>query len=282
MTAHVSPPIAPFSEPNADRYLRLPEAVLRYRDQGHGPAVLFVHGWTLDLEMWQAQVAALAGTFRAVRFDRRGFGLSSGRAGLAHDIADIGALCRHLAIRRVALVGMSQGARAVLGFAAAFPDMVSCLILDGSPNCLRDGPPTVEDPPLDYYRKLLRTRGIDAFRREWLTHPLTRLITDEPRQRELLAAMIARYSANDLTGYPGEDAVASPKDMSNIRAPLLVITGQHDVPSRTAAADALIHRLRGAQRAVIPAAGHLANLDNSQHDNAVVREFLERHASVPS
>jgi pimeloyl-ACP methyl ester carboxylesterase len=281
MQAFVSPPAAQVSESFADRYLTLPGAVLRYRDQGQGPAVLFVHGWTLDLEMWQPQVPAFQETFRVVRFDRRAFGLSSGRAGLTHDISDIGALCRHLAIERVALVGMSQGARAVLGFASAFPDRVSCLILDGSPDCLRDGP-APDDPPLDHYRELVRTHGINAFRREWLTHPLATLVTSDPRPRELLAAMIARYPANDLMGVAAEGAAAGPQDTASIRAPVLVITGQHDVSSRIAAADALIRRLPCAQRAVIPAAGHLANLDNPMHYNAVVREFLERHAVEPS
>ena len=280
MKPNVNSPPAPVGEPCADRYLTLPGAVLRYRDQGHGPAVLFVHGWTLDLEMWEPQIPALRETFRVVRFDRRGFGLSSGRPGLVHDIADIEALCRHLAIKRVALVGMSQGARAVLGFASASPDRISCLILDGSPDCL-DG--KAEDgPPIAYYRNLVRKRGINAFRREWATHPLAKLLTDDRRQRELLAAMIGRYPANDLLDHTLDDAAPGPIDIEGIHAPALVITGEHDVPSRAAAADALVRRLPGAQRAVIPAAGHLTNLDNPQHYNAVVRTFLERHAFEPS
>jgi len=240
--------------------------------------VLLIHGWTIDLEMWKPQVPALQETFRLIRFDRRGFGLSSGRPALAHDLADIEALCRHLAIAHIALIGMSQDARAVLGFAAASPDRVSCAILDGYPDCLGDGPPALDDPPLDHYRELLRAHSINAFRREWLKHPLTRLITDDRRQRELLAAMIARYPANDLVDSAVDDAMPGPQDIAAIRAPVLVITGQHDLSSRTAAADALVRRLPRAQRAVIPAAGHLTNLDNPQHYNAVVRAFLERHA----
>jgi 3-oxoadipate enol-lactonase len=276
MTPLVRPPAALVSEPFADRYLTVPGAVLRYRDQGQGPAVLLVHGWTLDLEMWEPQLPALQKTFRAIRFDRRGFGLSSGRPALAHDIADIDALCRHLAVKHIALIGMSQGARAVLGFASASPDRVSCLILDGSPDSLNGN--ARDELPLDHYRELVRTHGINAFRREWLNHPLARLITDDQRQRELLAAMIARYPANDLVDFAVDDAVSVPQDIAEIRAPVLVITGQHDLPSRVAAAEALVRRLPGAQRAVIPAAGHLTNLDNPQHYNVVVREFLEHHA----
>ena len=51
---------------------------LRVRTAGDGPAVLFLHGWALDLDMWRAQFEALASRYRLIAFDRRGFGLSSG------------------------------------------------------------------------------------------------------------------------------------------------------------------------------------------------------------
>jgi pimeloyl-ACP methyl ester carboxylesterase len=271
MSVHVNPP--------ADRWLTLPGAALRYRDEGRGPVVLLVHGWTLDLEMWAPQVPALRDKFRLVRFDRRGFGLSAGRPGLAHDVADIEALCRHLALERLALVGMSQGARAVLGFAASSPERISGLILDGSPDCLQDGSTAADDPPMEHYRTLLQQQGIDAVRRQWATHPLARLRTGDRRQRALLAAMIARYPANDLLDSRLDNAVLAGTDVESIRAPVLVITGEYDVASRIAAADALSRRIPDAQRAVIPDAGHVANLDNPQRYNAVVRAFLERHAA---
>jgi 3-oxoadipate enol-lactonase len=271
MSVHVNPP--------ADRWLTLPGAALRYRDEGRGPVVLLVHGWTLDLEMWAPQVPALRDKFRLVRFDRRGFGLSAGRPGLAHDVADIEALCRHLALERLALVGMSQGARAVLGFAASSPERISGLILDGSPDCLQDGSTAADDPPMEHYRTLLHQQGIDAVRRQWATHPLARLRTGDRRQRALLAAMIARYPANDLLDSRLDNAVLAGTDVESIRAPVLVITGEYDVASRIAAADALSRRIPDAQRAVIPDAGHVANLDNPQRYNAVVRAFLERHAA---
>ncbi len=274
----MNPPVAR-SEHCADRYLKLDDAALRYRDQGHGPAIVFVHGWTLDLEMWDPQVAALHETFRLVRFDRRGFGLSTGSPTLLQDVEDIKTLCRHLAIGRLALVGMSQGVRATLGFALAAPERISCLILDGPPHCSRAGEAAEDELPLNHYRNLVRTQGINAFRREWAMHPFANLMTADRQQRDLLDAMIARYPANDLRESPAAGgAVPAQGHLENLRTPVLVITGEHDLPSRTRAADVLASRLPEAQRAVIPAAGHLANLDNPQHYNAVVREFLERHA----
>jgi 3-oxoadipate enol-lactonase len=260
-----------------DRYLAVGDARIRYRDEGCGPVVLMVHGWTLDLEMWNPQVKALRDSFRIVRLDRRGFGLSSGRPSPADDISDIGCLCDHLEVRRAALVGMSQGVRSVLAFAGKAGEMISCMILDGPPDIGSHAPAGEDDIPLEYYRALTRTDGIGAFRREWGAHPLVSLSTKDPRARELLAGMISRYPGNDLDvrfDLPsGAEAIAAPD------VPTLVITGEYEMARRTQVANDLAARSPAATRAVIHGAGHLSNLDNSIEYNAVLRAFLRRHAS---
>jgi pimeloyl-ACP methyl ester carboxylesterase len=136
-----------------DPYLEINGEHLRYRDEGRGRAVLLVHGWTLDLDMWGEQAAALASEFRVVRLDRRGFGLSSGLPSPARDQADVLALCEHLGLDSIAMVGMSQGAGVVLEFARSYPQMISCIVLDGPPQlAARDGTFGSPDIPYTYYR----------------------------------------------------------------------------------------------------------------------------------
>jgi 3-oxoadipate enol-lactonase len=268
---------------HVDRYFSTGGARLRYRDEGSGAAVLMVHGWTLDLEMWEPQLASLRDSFRIVRFDRRGFGRSSGRPSGVQDIADIGSLCDHLALPRVALIGMSQGVRAVMGYAQAAPERISCLILDGPPDCDRGPSAADDDVPLEHYRDVVRSRGMAPFRREWAAHPLLSLRTRDRRMRELLDAMIMRYPGNDLVETAASSGAtrASTAPASALGAPALIITGEHDLASRTRSANALAGQLPRAERAVIADAGHLPNLDNPSSYNAVVRAFLERHAASP-
>jgi len=281
MTARTNPPQpAAAGNQGADRLFTSEGAQLRFRDQGHGPAVLMIHGWTLDLQMWEPQVRVLRDAFRIVRLDRRGFGLSTGRPSVRQDVADIGSLCAYLDIRRVAIIGMSQGVRAALGFALAAPEMISCLVLDGPPDYRGSGSAADDGVPLDRYRALIQTRGISAFRREWNAHPLVSLRTGDPRMREILSSMIQRYPANDLLEPTVvDDAAASSAPIDSIVAPALVITGDRELPTRTQAADALAGQLPGAARAIIRNAGHLPNLDNPNDYNAIVRAFLEHHAS---
>lgn len=216
-----------------------------------------------------------------VRLDRRGFGMSTGRPALEHDVADLGALCRQLKLRRVGLVGMSQGARAALAFAAAAPVRVSCLVLDGPPD-LDAGAAADDDVPLDHFRNLIRSQGVDAFWREWAAHPLAQLRTGDLAAHRLLNSIIGRYPGHDLLQAPRAAAAAESTRPESIGAPVLVVSGAQDLASRTRAAQTLARRLPHAEHAVIPDAGHLPNLDNPAAYNSLVGAFLARHATTSS
>jgi pimeloyl-ACP methyl ester carboxylesterase len=282
-------PRASTGSDSADRFFIADGARLRYRDEGSGPAVVLLHGWTLDLEMWEPQVAALREGWRLVRLDRRGHGQSSGAARSECDASDLAALCRHLGLERVALFGMSQGARGVLGFAATAPARVSCLVLDGPPDLLDDRTGE-EEVLLSHYRSLVQTGGIDAFRSAWAAHPLMQLRTSDAARRALLQAMIHRYPGRELSQQDSQEelsvrpvsAVAAEIPFDMVRAPALIISGESDLPSRLKAARRLCARLPRGEQALVSDAGHLPNLDNPPRYNALCRAFLARHASQPT
>jgi pimeloyl-ACP methyl ester carboxylesterase len=282
LTATANPLPATMNAPLADRYLTVDGARLRYRDQGSGPAVLLLHGWTLDLDMWDALAAALRASFRVLRLDRRGFGLSSGAASPERDISDLDALLRHLGIEQAALLGMSQGARAAIGFAAIAARRISCLMLDGPPDLARGADAGAnageDDLPLAHYRALVRSRGMDAFRAEWSAHPLMQLHTDDRDARRLLQTIIRRYPGGDLSVNTSGASPHAEVLAESITVPALVITGAHDLTPRIRAADLLAQRLPAAERAVVADAGHLPNLDNPLVYNNLVWGFLNRHA----
>jgi 3-oxoadipate enol-lactonase len=263
-----------------DLYFSVEGARLRYRDTSAGPAILLIHGWTLDLDMWEPQVEALAESFRVVRLDRRGFGLSTGRPALADDVADVRALCHHLALNRVAVLGMSQGSRVAARLAAIEPDLFSCVVLDGAPAGIIAGTGGGDgDVPLTEFRALVRDVGMEAFRRAWTRHPLTQLRTADPRAHELVGRMIGRYRGEDLQRPPaGVPEGWEHPALESVRKPALVIGGAFDIDTRRKAAEAIARKLPGAECAVVPDAGHLANLDNPQAYNARLLRFLEQHA----
>jgi non-heme chloroperoxidase len=91
-----------------------------YEDHGSGNPVVLIHGYPLNGRSWERQERELlkAG-YRAISYDRRGFGLSSQpTTGYDYDTfaADLNALLEHLQLDDVALVGFSMGTGEVVRY----------------------------------------------------------------------------------------------------------------------------------------------------------------------
>jgi non-heme chloroperoxidase len=86
---------------------------IRFTDWGHGPAVIFSHGWPLQGDAWEDQMMFLAEKgYRVIAHDRRGHGLSSKtwHGNHMNDYADdLGQLIEALDLQDVTLVGHSTG-----------------------------------------------------------------------------------------------------------------------------------------------------------------------------
>jgi 3-oxoadipate enol-lactonase len=266
-------------DPDGTRVLPVRGARLHCNVSGTGAVVVLVHGWALDADMWAPQSASMREHFRLIAFDRRGFGRSSGAPGIEHDVQDLRALLDTLSVSTVAVVGMSQGARVALRFAASFPERVRALVLDGPP---RDGGAAgsapIADVPIDHYRELLAHQGIEAVRHAWLHHPLMRLRTRDPHMHTLLRAIVARYPGHDLGMAAPPPAAVAPV-LRELAVPALVVNGAHDTPQRRAAGAALAGSLAHATHALVPGACHLPNLDNPTAYTALLVQFLHAHAS---
>jgi pimeloyl-ACP methyl ester carboxylesterase len=257
-----------------DRYLEVEGARLRYRDSGSGAVVVLLHGWTLDLEMWNPQVARLGDRFRLVRLDRRGHGRSSGVPGAERDVADLAVLCRSLQLDAIAVVGMSQGTRSALAFASQAPTMVRALVLDGAPDLQ---PGTAQgDIPLAHFKDVLRTQGIAALRSEWRAQDAMQLRTADRDMHALLKEMLERYDGRDLRDGAAAGTATAQVDLGDITIPVLVLNGEFDLATRSTAAEHLCRQLPQAERHLISGAGHLPNLDNPDEYAHLCRSFLSR------
>jgi pimeloyl-ACP methyl ester carboxylesterase len=265
-----------------DRYFDCPGARLRFRDEGEGAPVVFLHGWTLDLDSWEPQVEELSGSCRVIRLDRRGFGLSTGNPSIDDDLRDLQALIDHLELANVTLVGVSQGARVAITYALANPPQLIALVLDGAPD------PTVasvggvaKELPIARYRELARSSGLAAFRKEWLAHPFMQLHTRDAATHALLERIIERYPGRDLLDWSTQsDEPIAAAALHDVRTPTLVLNGALDTERRRQIGEMLAAALPAAERQLVAGGGHLSNLDAPQAYNDIIRGFMMRRARI--
>jgi non-heme chloroperoxidase len=86
---------------------------IHFEDHGSGDPVVLIHGYPLNGNSWERQERELlAGGYRVISYDRRGFGRSSQpTVGYDYDTftADLMTLIEHLDLSDVVLVGFSMG-----------------------------------------------------------------------------------------------------------------------------------------------------------------------------
>jgi pimeloyl-ACP methyl ester carboxylesterase len=234
---------------------------------GAGPAMVMLHGWTLDHRCWAPQ-HALASGCRLILPDRRGFGRSTALPALEDEWRDVDAL---LGAEPFVLLGLSQGASVALDYARHRPDRLRGLILVGAP--LHGVVPNDGGEPVirrSVYAEQVRSGNRTAMYSDWLAHPLTRVT---PVARSLLDAMLADYDGRDLLG-PGGNIRITAADIAGLTMPVLTIAGSGDTPWRRQVAAWIAATAPRGRYARIDGAGHLCNLDRPDAFNAIVSQFL--------
>ena len=256
---------------------RIAGTELSYDVRGEGPALLFLHAFPLSLGMWDAQAAALAETCRVLRFDARGFGASAPTDGILtmERIADdAAALLDHLGISRAVVCGCSMGGYAAFALVRRHAERLRGLVLANT----RAGADT---PEARAKRSLLseqvRARGVEAAVEAFLPGLLGRTTHAErpevvTRVRE---AVLAAAPGAICAALAGLAARADSSDtLREVRVPALLLGGEEDTLTPPTEARALHAALSGSRLEVVPAAGHLAAIENPDAFNRALGEFL--------
>ncbi len=239
------------------------------REWGTGPAIVLIHGWPLDADMWEYQAVPLAEQgFRVITYDRRGFGRSSQPwNGYDYDTLadDLKMVMDTLKVDGATLVGFSMGGGEAARYMArhrghgvarvAFVSAVTPYLLktDDNPEGVDK---SVFDEILDGLRAdrqhFLAGFGKKFFGAGLLSSPVSSEVLDWTFQMAMLGS--PRATIECAKAFSSTDFRA---DLRSIAVPTLVIHGDDDqtVPmassgERTAA------MVPGAQFVVYPGAPH--------------------------
>lgn len=241
---------------------------------GAGEPIVLLHGWTLDHRSFNAQLP-LAGEFELISFDRRGCGESNTAPNLAAEPEDIDTVLDSLGHESVHLLGVSQGARIALRYAAAKPGRLRSLILQGA---VVDGyvaPVEDEDAiPLTHYAKLIARGALGQMQNEWLAHPLMASDTLTVEEKAALDDMVRGYWGQDLLAPPGPAPASIIDQLANLNTPTLIITGERETDARKAHAEKLRQTMPRAQEMILTSCGHLSNLSRPDAYNLLLKRFI--------
>ncbi len=268
----------------ASRFVDIDGVKLRYKDEGAGPAVLLVHGTFGDLGDWDDWTKALTGSFRVVRVDLPGFGLSgpiaSGNYSVDRMLSLIDGLMDTLDAPRFALVGVSYGGLVAFRYAATRTDRVSALLLMNSAG-IEYGSTRADDtgpkPPPD----LLTA---DTIERKDVEALLAYLIGDTARitpalvNRKLDFINQAGRQEESVLGRKLYERGDPARVLAHIRAPVLVMWGGRNRVLKTDTATAFMALLKNAcsrEQVVYPQGTHLLNLQIPAETVADAKRFFD-------
>jgi unsaturated rhamnogalacturonyl hydrolase len=262
----------------------LGDAQLYYEEAGRGAPIVLLHGHSFDRRMWDPQFAELARHYRVIRYDMRGYGLSSlpveGKQFLHAD--DLHQLLQAMHIPKAHLVGLSLGGFVTVDFMALHPEEVLSVVSCSGSIYSRPGPeqPITEAEIARRRTEIaqLQERGTAAFKEQWLKSLLKSSGPEQASSEPLLRQMVEEWSMwQPLHVEPrvllGQSLVPLLK-AHPVQVPLLLLAGQRESPARQQDNETLKQLVPGAQTAVLPNTGHVANLDNPAAFTQAVLQFI--------
>ncbi|WP_141581823.1 alpha/beta fold hydrolase [Actinomadura sp. WMMA1423] len=247
------------------------------RDVGTGTPLVLLHAFPLSSAMWLAQREGLAGRFRIITPDLRGFGgsrLGDDEPSVDTMADDVARMCRSLGVRRAVVGGLSMGGYVAMALCRRHPDLVLGLVLAATRG-------TADTDPVRENR-LRQAETLEGERS-------TRILVDEVlpglvgpttyRQRALVYGRVrglvqaappqaAAWAQRAMAGRPD-----SSETLRGLRAPALVMIGDEDGLATEDEARAMADAMPNAELLVIPRAGHLCAVEQPDLFNQAVAEF---------
>jgi len=240
---------------------------IHYEVHGDGPPLLLTHGYSSTSAMWQGQIEALSKHHKLVLWDMRGHGQSDypddpAAYSEALTVGDMAALLDAVGAKRAIIGGLSLGGYMSLAFYRAHPERISALlIIDTGPGFKKD------DARETWNKRALDTA--ERFEREGLGG-LKSANGERSTANHRDAAGLARAARGMLTQHDARVIELLP----DIKVPSLIVVGADDTPF-LAAADYMAAKIPGAEKVVIPSAGHAVNIDQPQAFIDAVLPFLD-------
>jgi pimeloyl-ACP methyl ester carboxylesterase len=255
---------------------------LRVARLGSGPAVILLHGYPDNLQVWSELAPRLAWSCEVIAFDWPGMGYSEAWTGGAtpFDFARrLRTLMDDWAVERATIIGHDMGGQPALAFAAEHPDRTSGLVVMNSL--------VIWDEKTSWEIALLRKFGWNRVLLERLPRAVffRAIRTFLPRGYKLSPELrgdlwesfhrpeVRKYVVRMCAGYQG--TLPHLKQLyPTIRTPCIFLWAERDKHFPVAHAKKLAEMVPGAAFEEISGAGHWMALNQAEEVSSSILRFL--------
>lgn len=256
---------------------------LYYEEAGTGEPVIFVHGHSLDHRMWNEQFPVFAKKYRAIRYDLRGYGISSPQTEdnqFTH-VEDLRTLMDSLHIKKAHVVGLSLGGFVGADMLGCFPErMLSAFLASGNIRKSKgpSEPMTREEATKrDKEIAALKKKGVDVMKKEWYEGLMKSGGSQRERMLQPLWRMIDDWDAwqplhKEVRVIAGLDALAKLK-ANHPAVPTLIVEGRSE-NNRFSEHPEILNYLPNGKMKIIDDCGHMMNMERPEEFNVALEEFL--------
>ena len=251
---------------------------IHFTVHGDGPPLVLGHSFLCSGSMWAPQIEPLAERCKVVNIDARGHGKSTAvdRDFTLYDmVADVTGVMDELGIERAVWGGLSVGGMVALRAALTVPDRVSALVLLDT------------DAGSENWHKRFRYGLLGRVARMIGIGPIVSQIAKQMfgqttlrENRELVANWKQELLERDLSSMLRMLSALQTRDcllarLPEIEVPTLVICGAEDIALPSSRSRRIADAIPHARYVEIPAAGHLATLEQPPLVTSAMLEFLE-------
>ena len=241
----------------------------------HAPVVVLSHSLASSMAMWQPQLEVLESDFQVLRYDMRGHGQSDASTGpyslemLAQDVVG---LLDALGIQKAHFLGLSIGGMIGQSFALNYQDRLQSLVLCSTKSFSPDEAKPVLDERITAAQKNGMDDQVETTMERWFSPHF--LQSGRP-ELEVIREEIARTSLAGFTGCL--EAIKNLnyiESLHKIEVPTLIIAGEDDPAMPVAESEAMHERIEDSRLVVLPAARHLANIEQPESFNRELMNFF--------
>jgi 3-oxoadipate enol-lactonase len=256
---------------------------LFYEVSGAGPAVVLIHGFTLDHRMWREVVPSLAQHYTVLAYDVRGFGRSAPPVVSEpyQHRDDLRALLDQLTIERAHLIGHSVGGNQAMEFALTYPERAR----SWTGVCVSGSSVVPFSADLQALFAELGAAaaggGVSAAKAVWRRAGWFAPAHTLPEVSAWLDEIVADYSGwhwQNKNPFVALDPPAGAR-LNELRLPALIVSGELDLPYNHEVASALHAGIVGAEQRVIAGAGHMAPMETPAALSQALLDFLAGNGS---